>query len=239
MSQTLTVQARQRLEKYSAALAKTYGIPVNALDKQFSVISGPVETGLRAGLLASVEFLSLITCMDVDQIKGQVVQVGIGKLFTGRKKDGRFNGKIGVAGNTYELTETDSCASLDWATLCVWANAGSEGEFIKLVGEFINTAFALDILRVGWNGVSAEETTDPAAHPLGEDVNKGWHQIAREWNGGSQIIKAEAGKKIYFDPDGKGDYKTLDEMASDLINTTIDPLFRQDPVWWCWSVPIW
>ena len=66
-------------------------------------------------------------------------------------------------------------------------------------------------------------------HPLGEDVNKGWHQIAREWNDGSQIIKAKAGEKIYFDPDGKGDYKTLDEMASDLINTTIDPLFRQDP----------
>ncbi|MFM5712359.1 major capsid protein, partial [Aeromonas veronii] len=76
MSQTLTVQAMQRLDQYSNALAKAYGIPVNALAKQF----------------------------------------------TGRKKDGRFNGKIGVAGNTYELTETDSCASLDWATLCVWAN---------------------------------------------------------------------------------------------------------------------
>ncbi len=49
MSQSLTVQARQRLEQYSTALAKTYGIPVNALAKQFSVISGPVETGLRAG----------------------------------------------------------------------------------------------------------------------------------------------------------------------------------------------
>ncbi|HDO0995731.1 TPA: phage major capsid protein, P2 family, partial [Aeromonas salmonicida] len=113
--------------------------------------------------------------------------------------------------------------------LCVWANAGNEGEFIRLVGEFINTAFALDIVRVGWNGVSAEETTDPEKNPLGEDVNKGWHQIAREWNEGSQIIKAKAGEKIRFDPDGKGDYKTLDEMASDLINTTIDPLFRQDP----------
>ena len=77
--------------------------------------------------------------------------------------------------------------------------------------------------------MEAADDTDPKAHPLGEDVNKGWHQLAREWNGGSQIIKAEAGKKIHFDPDGKGDYKTLDEMASDLINTTIDPLFRQDP----------
>ncbi|BBQ26166.1 hypothetical protein WP2W18C05_23820 [Aeromonas sp. WP2-W18-CRE-05] len=74
MSQTLTVQAMQRLEQYSNALAKAYGIPVNALAKQFSV-TGPVETGLRAALLASVEFLGLITCLDVDQIKGQVVQV--------------------------------------------------------------------------------------------------------------------------------------------------------------------
>ncbi|MFM5404881.1 phage major capsid protein, P2 family, partial [Aeromonas veronii] len=123
----------------------------------------------------------------------------------------------------------DSCASLDWATLCVWANAGSEGEFLRLVGDFINKAFALDMLRVGWNGVEAVDDTDPKAHPLGEDVNKGWHQLAREWNDGSQIIKADDGQKIYFDPNGQGNYKTLDEMASDLINTTIDPLFRQDP----------
>lgn len=228
MSQTLTVQAEQRLNKYCDALAKAYGIDISKLDKQFSV-TGPVETTLRSALLASVEFLGLITCLDVDQIKGQVVQVGVGQLYTGRKKGGRFKGKVGVDGNTYELTETDSCASLDWATLCTWANAGSEGEFIKLVGEFVNKAFALDMLRVGWNGVSAADDTDPTANPLGQDVNKGWHQIAREWKGGSQIIKAAPGEKIYFDPDGKGEYKTLDEMASDLINTTIDPLFQQDP----------
>ncbi|WP_242526976.1 phage major capsid protein, P2 family [Aeromonas dhakensis] len=164
----------------------------------------------------------------MDQIKGQVVQVGIGKLFTGRKKDGRFNGKIGVAGNTYELTETDSCASLDWATLCVWANAGSEGEFIRLVGEFINRVFALDMLRVGWNGVKAADTTDPEKNPLGEDVNKGWHQLAREWNEGSQIIKAEAGKKIHFDPDGKGDYKTWTRWLRPHQHHHRS-LFRQDP----------
>ena len=228
MSQTKTPLAEKCLNHYNTLLAKAVGVPENALAKQFSV-SEPMEMVLRSAILESTSFLGLITCLDVDQIKGQVVQVGIGKLFTGRKKNGRFNGKIGVDGNTYELTETDSCASLDWATLCVWANAGNEGEFIKLVGEFINQAFALDMLRVGWNGIDATDDTDPVANPLGEDVNKGWHQIAREWNSGSQIIKAPAGEKLYFDPDGKGDYKTLDEMASDLINTTIDPLFRQDP----------
>ena len=76
------------------------------------------------------------------------MRVGVGQLYTGRKKVvASKGGKVGVDGSTYELTETGSCASLDWATLCTWANAGSEGEFIKLVGEFVNKAFALDMLR--------------------------------------------------------------------------------------------
>ena len=62
MSQTLTVQAEQRLNKYCDALAKAYGIDISKLDKQFSV-TGPVETTLRSALLASVEFLGLITCL--------------------------------------------------------------------------------------------------------------------------------------------------------------------------------
>jgi P2 family phage major capsid protein len=228
VSQPLTPQAEQRLNHFCSELARAYRIEQPQVGKMFSVV-GPMETTLRKAILASVEFLGMITCLDVDQVTGQVVQVGIGQLYTGRKKVGRFKGDIGVAGNNYELKETDSCASLSWATLCTWANAGNEGEFVKMVGEFVNTAFALDILRVGWNGTQAADTTDPEKYPLGEDVNKGWHQLAREWEGGRQIVKAGAGKKIHFDPDGKGDYKTLDEMASDLINTTIDPLFRQDP----------
>ncbi|QCG49467.1 phage major capsid protein, P2 family [Aeromonas schubertii] len=228
MSQTLTPHAMAALQTYCSQLAKAYNIPEAALSKQFSV-TGPVESNLRQALLDSLEFLKLITVLDVDQIKGQVVQVGVGALYTGRKAGGRFKRAIGVGGNTYELTETDSCAQLPWSTLCTWANAGGDGEFMRLVNEFTNKAFALDMLRVGWNGVSAEPTTDAEKHPLGQDVNTGWHQLARAWNDGSQIVKAEAGKKIHFDPDGRGHYRTLDEMASDLINTTIDPLFQQDP----------
>lgn len=228
MSQTLTPLAEQVLQKYCSQLAKAYNIPETNLGKQFSV-TGPVETRLRQALLDSVEFLKLITCLDVDQIKGQVVQVGVGGLYTGRVAGGRFKKSIGVDGNTFDLVETDSCAALDWATLCSWANAGSDGEFIRLVNDFTNRSFALDMLRIGWNGVSIATTTDPETNPLGEDVNKGWHQHAREWNNGSQIIKAAAGDKIYFDPAGEGDYVTLDQMASDLINATIDPVFQNDP----------
>lgn len=228
MSQTLTPHAMDAVRKYRTQLAKAYNIPIEELASQFSV-TGPVETQLRQALLNSTEFLGLITCLDVDQIKGQVVQVGLGALYTGRVQGGRFKQPIGVDGNTYDLVETDSCAALPWATLCTWANAGKDGEFMRLVNDFTNKSFGLDMLRIGWNGVSIATTTDPDANPLGEDVNKGWHQLAREWNSGSQIIKAAAGDKIYFDPEGDGDFTTLDEMASDIINTTIDPVYRNDP----------
>lgn len=227
MSMILTPQAAALLDKYSARLAQAYGIDTSKLEQQFSV-TGPQETRLRAALLESADFLRMITLADVDQIKGQVVDVGIGSIHSGRKASGRFIKAVGVGGHNYELTETDSGALLSWATLAVWANAGNEGEFLRLVNEFINRSFALDMIRVGFNGTSIAANTDPEANPLGQDVNKGWQQLVREWNGGSQII-GSAQSKVYFDPDGNGDYNTLDAMASDLINSTIDPAFRNDP----------
>ena len=228
MSQSKTPQAEKCLAQFSADLAKAYGVPVNALAHQFSV-SEPMEMVLRKAILESTSFLGLITCQDVDQLTGQVVQVGASALHTGRKTEGRFRRKVGVGGHKYSLTETDSCVRLDWSTLCSWANAGSPGQFAQLVADFTNQTFALDMLRVGFNGTHIADESDPEAFPLGEDVNIGWQQLARKWNGGSQVLKAAEGDKIYFDPEGQGDYKTLDQMVSDLINSTINPLYRTDP----------
>jgi P2 family phage major capsid protein len=225
---TKTPQAEKCLTHYGDLLAKAFGVPVNALAKQFSV-SEPMEMVLRKALLESTEFLGMVTCLDVDQIAGQVVQVGVGGLYTGRKVEGRFKRSAGVDGNKFALAETDSCVRIDWSTLCTWANAGSEGQFVQLMSEFTNQSFALDMLRVGFNGTHVGANSDPDTYQLGEDINIGWQQLARNWNGGSQIITADADDKIYFDPDGAGDYKTLDEMASDLINTTIHPAYRNDP----------
>ena len=227
MSMILTQAAESQLNKYFQALATGYGIDINRIKEKFSV-TGPQEIHLRAALLESVDFLKMITMADVTQIKGQVIDVGIGSIHSGRKANGRFLKNVGVDGHSYELTETDSGAVLPWATLAVWANAGNEGEFIRLVNEFINRTFALDLLRVGFNGVSIAATTNPNTNPLGQDVNKGWQQLVREHNESSQII-GSAQSKVYFDPAGGGDYATLDAMASDLINSVIDPAFRSDP----------
>ncbi|MCH2085896.1 MAG: phage major capsid protein, P2 family [Pseudoalteromonas sp.] len=214
------------LQKYSVNLAKSFG--VEDASHKFA-ISDPMETKLRAALLESVEFLRMITTMTVDQIKGQVVKVGNYGIATGRKAGGRFTSEQGVDGHTYELVETDSCSATTWALLSTWANAGNLNEFMKLINQNATLRFALDMLRVGFNGVSAEATTDPVANPNGEDVNKGWHQIVKE-KAPDQIMT----DPIYFNPDATealkdGEYKTLDAIVTELKNTFIHPSLRNDP----------
>jgi P2 family phage major capsid protein len=217
----LNTQATAFLQEFATQLAKSYGVQV--VNEQFN-ITGPQETKLKAALLESVEFLSLITTMEVDQIKGQVVKVGNYSIATGRKGGARFVSGQDVDGHTYELTETDSCSALTWALLSVWANAGNQNQFMQLMSQNATKRFALDMLRVGFNGTSVAADTDPIANPLGQDVNKGWHKIVSE-KAAAQIMT----DAIYFDPDGNGDYKTLDAIATELKNTLIHPALRSDP----------
>ncbi|HAW3874188.1 TPA: hypothetical protein JLU58_000246 [Escherichia coli] len=217
----LNNRARDLLDKYSAGMAQQFG--ARDTSRYFS-LNDPQENALRLALLESVEFLNMITCLDVDQLSGQVISVGSSVLHTGRSENGRFIRQVGVDGNDYSLVETDSCAALRWDLLSVWANAGKdENEFYNLVQAFTTQAFALDMLRIGFNGKSRAKTTDPVANPNGEDVNIGWHERMKTLLGGNQIMT---------DPvvlDEAGDYKSLDAMASDLINAKIPAQFRNDP----------
>lgn len=216
----LNKRALEFIDAFSAGLAEHYSVTNPA--RAFS-LTDPQETSLRAALLESVEFLDMITVADVDQLSGQVVSVGASALHTGRVADGRFRRKVGVDGNDYKLVETDSCAALKWDLLSLWANAGDEGEFFQMVQTFSNQAFALDMLRIGFNGKEVATTTDPEKNPNGEDVNIGWHQRMKGFKDGYQIMT----DKVTLDD--AGDYRSLDAMASDLINAKIPAQFRNDP----------
>lgn len=216
----LNNRAREFLEKHKAGLEKSYG--VKDASKYFA-LTDPKEIALRSALMDSVDFLNMITCADVDQLSGQVISVGNPGIFTGRRKDGRFIRKTGIGDNQYKLSETDSGAALPWDVLSVWANAGGENEFFQLMQTFINESFALDMLRIGFNGTSIAADTDAEKNPNGEDVNIGWHQIAKDWEGGKQVITTPVTL------DDKGDFRSLDAMAQDIVNTCIPVQFRNDP----------
>lgn len=217
----LNNRARDLLDKYSVGMAEQMG---TRDPSRFFSLNDPQENALRLAMLESVEFLEMITCLDVDQLSGQVISVGASRLHTGRNAAGRFVRQVGVDGNTYDLVETDSCAALRWDLLSVWANAGKEeNEFFNLVQSFSTQIFALDMLRIGFNGTHRAATTDAEANPNGEDVNIGWHECMKTLLDGNQIMNDE----VVLDQ--AGDYKSLDAMAQDLINAKIPAQYRNDP----------
>ncbi|HGG8753794.1 TPA: P2 family phage major capsid protein, partial [Enterobacter cloacae] len=109
---------------------------------------------------------------------------GNSSLHTGRVYGGRFRKHMAVNGTEFTLTETDSSASITWAEMSALASIGHQGLFEERMGEFFAQAYALDMLRIGFNGKAIAETTDPEANKKGEDVNIGWHALARDFSGG-------------------------------------------------------
>lgn len=236
------------IHAYARKIGEASGANINSLPLgtngigRFS-ISPPQETALRLALMESNWFLPMITMRDVTQIRGQVIDVGNPGVFTGRDPDRRFTKDVGVSGNVYQLYATDSCARLPWETLSDWIHSGTtDEEFIQMVAEFTLVTFANDIARVGFNGIKAAPKTDLIAYPNGEDINIGWHQIAKNFDTlhanpatpEEDRIPGFTQRVINPGPDTltlgeNGIFKTLDAMASWLISTTIPQQFQNDP----------
>ncbi|MCG6365349.1 phage major capsid protein, P2 family [Vibrio fluvialis] len=187
-------------------------------------LTPPMETKLRQAVMQSDPFLGMIALLPVQQITGQVVDVGDDGLSTGRAAE-RFSVEVGQDGNTYVLVKTDSGAHIKWETMTQWANSGSKDEWMKMMKAAISRRFALDMLRIGFNGTSVAAVTDPLANPLGQDVNKGWLTIVKEKKP-AQVLAAAS-----LDATGAtvDSYKNLDSLVQDLINTNIAPEHREDP----------
>lgn len=235
MANYKTALLSEAISEYCADMAKSFG--VGTTEKYFDV-TPEKEVQLRKAILESSPFLGKINMLDVDQLEGDAVTVGTDEMATGRAAEGRFKGgNVNLVGNAYKLQETDSIVKMSWLQQAAWINSGTKGEFNKLVIDYTNQQIAADIQKVGWNGVKAVRPTDPDTYPLGEDVNEGWQQHV-ENKAPSQIVKDDGdGNPIYFDPEGTKDadgnklftYKTLDSMASDLINNVIAPQYRNAP----------
>lgn len=178
---------------------------------------------LNTSLLESSWMMQNITLLDVKEIKGQAYAIGSRALHTGRAITGRFRHPLAANGIDYELAETDTSAYLPYRELVALANTGKEGEFEDVAAAFFDQAIALDMLRVGFNGQRVGWPTKPEENPNGEDVNKGWHTLAKSFNGGSQVLMDA------ITLGGDGDFPHLDALANHLLETKIPKYLREDP----------
>ncbi len=186
-------------------------------------ISTPSENLLHIAMLESGWMMGSITLRDIGSSTGQAIEIGDNSLHSGRALSGRFKKKLTVNGTPFELVETDSCVSLSYEQLGQLANINSFDKFVSLLSDFFGRAVSLDMLRIGFNGEYAGLPTNPIENPKGEDINIGWHAIAREFNNGSQVITEK------FSLGEGGDYPHLDALANQLIKDKIPEAFREDP----------
>ncbi|EMN7476495.1 P2 family phage major capsid protein [Salmonella enterica] len=184
---------------------------------------GDNEPLFRQEILSSSWMMQEISHIPVLYNPGQAFTMGSNTLCSGRKEGARFIKRVPFRGTEYRLADTETCASVTYQDLTSLLNfAGTEFFYKTLTGLF-HSSISLDILRTGFNGTHAAVNTDPEKYPMGEDINTGWHETARKYNGGSQIITDN------FTLGAGGDFSNIDELAQHVINEKIPQPLRERP----------
>ncbi|EAM8466449.1 P2 family phage major capsid protein [Salmonella enterica] len=184
---------------------------------------GDNEPLFRREILSSSWMMQAISHIPVLYDLGQAFTMGSNTLCSGRKDGGRFIKRVPFRGTEYRLADTETCASVTYQDLTSLLNFAGTEFFVKTLQGLFHSSISLDILRTGFNGTHVAVNTDPEKYPMGEDINKGWHEIARKYNGGSQIITDN------FTLGSGGDFSNVDELAQYVINEKIPQPLRERP----------
>lgn len=224
-------ETRPLYEAFAAQVAKLNGVA--SAEKSFTV-SPSVQQKLENRIQLSSEFLSKINVIGVNDQEGEKIGLGVIGTIAGRtqitggaKRLPRSMADF-ISGK-YRCEQTNFDTAFPYAQLDQWAKFP---DFQTRLRDAIIKQQALDRVMIGFNGVSVEATTDRAAHPLLQDVNKGWLQQYRE-NAASRVMKeVKAGtNKVLIGPnvapaDG---YKNLDALVFDATNNLIHEVFAEHP----------
>ena len=215
----MTPNARAAFLAYTTSLAALSGYGPDACAQGFTV-DPSVQQKLETKVQESSSFLQRINIMPVTELKGEKLGLGISGPIASRtdtSAPGSTGRKpidpTGLDSTGYECRKTDSDTFVKYGKIDAWAKFP---DFQNRMRQLVIQRQALDRIMIGFNGTSAAATTDRVAHPLLQDVNKGWLQKIRENApakrfhevvGGSNQIRVGAG----------GDYKNLDALVMDAL----------------------
>ncbi|PHV16346.1 phage major capsid protein, P2 family [Janthinobacterium sp. BJB303] len=220
-------QTRQVFGQYETRLGQLND--TDNVAKTFSVTPS-VQQKLENKMQESSEFLSKVNVIGVGEQEGEKLGLGVSGPIASRtntKDKERETRDLSTMDSTkYRCEQTNFDTHLSYAKLDAWAKFP---DFQSRVANAILTRQALDRIVIGFNGVKVMATTDLAANPLLQDVNKGWLQHLRE-QAPERVLGLVAagmpGKVIIGDVDG-ADYANLDAAVADAINL-LDPWYQED-----------
>jgi P2 family phage major capsid protein len=211
MSQSLSILGAKMYAQMQLDIAESYGVELSS--KMFNV-EPTIAQELNDAITAKSDFLQRINVIGVSEIKGQKVFLGVSGPVSGRTNtkttDREAKDVSALDDSTYELFSTESDVSLPYAKIDAWAKFP---DFHQRYSAAVQKQIALDRIMVGFHGTSAAAQTDIVAHPMLQDVNKGWLQIAREQIPQQVMSQGLTAGKVTLGEGG--DYANLDALVHD------------------------
>jgi len=210
---------------YLATVAQLNGV-ASATEK--FTVAPSVQQTLETKIQESSGFLASINVIGVTDQKGEKIGLGIGGTIAGTtdtsQKDRTPVDPSNLEGSGYECTQTNFDTAIKYAKIDMWAKFP---DFQTRMRDAIVKRQALDRILIGFNGRSRAATSDRAANPLLQDVNKGWLQHYRE-NAAARVMTGGATPGQVTVGTEDADYATLDALVFDAVNNLIDPVHQED-----------
>ncbi|WP_296936041.1 phage major capsid protein, P2 family [uncultured Marinobacter sp.] len=219
-------ESRVQFNKLRQQIAKLNGVESAA---EAFAVTPTVQQTLERRMQESSDFLGRINMIGVDEIKGEKVGLGVGSTIAGRTdvsaNDRTPSDVSDTTGNGYECFLTEFDTAVPYSKIDAWAKFPN---FQAMLRDAIVRQQALDRIMIGWNGTSAAAATNRSTNPLLQDVNKGWLQHYREQAAERVLneVVASSGQVTIGDT---GDYKNLDALVFDVLNSMVDPWYRENP----------
>lgn len=225
-------ETRVKFNTYSTRIAALNGVSSAAVS--FS-IAPTVQQTLESKILESADFLKRINIVPVRDMQGAKLGLGNTGPIASRTNTATGDTRKTKATHTldkrgYECKKTDFDTHIRYATLDSWSEFP---DFETRVRDHCIQQQGLDRLIIGWNGKEAAEETDIVAHPLLQDVNKGWLQILKE-EAPAQVIpgintaangQPAVYRSVRVGPGG--DFENMDALVMSAL-LLMQPQYRED-----------
>lgn len=222
-------ETRLAFNAYLAQLATLNSVP--SATEKFTV-APTIQQKLENKMQENSDFLSRINIVGVTEQAGEKLGLGVGGPIAGTTdtsvQDRQTIDPTNLDAHGYFCFQTNFDTHITYAKLDMWAKFQ---DFQTRVRDAVLKRQALDRIMIGFNGTSRAATSDRAAHPLLQDVNKGWLQKYREDAPQRVLKEVAAGSnkvKIGATVGAADGYKNLDALVFDAVNNMIEPWYRED-----------
>ena len=218
-------ETRKLFNDFQNRLATLNG--VESVGAKFTV-EPSIQQTLETRMQESSEFLNSINVIGVNEQQGEKLGLGISGTIAGRtdtnQNDRQPTDPTDMEGSSYFCKQTNFDTALRYGKLDAWAKFQ---DFQTRIRDAILKRQALDRIMIGFNGTSAAAQSDRIANPLLQDVNIGWLQKMRDHAAERVMTEVvDASGKITIGT--SGDYKNLDALVYDMVNTLINPWYQDD-----------